>query len=49
MDYWYTLSNQSKYRVPWDALSDKENKLGFPDMVSEIEYIKNVAKSAGLI
>lgn len=49
MGYWYTLSIQSKYRVPWDTLSDKENKLVFPDMVSVIEYIKSVAKSAGYI
>lgn len=47
MGYWYNQSVDSKYRVPWEGMSDKETKLSFPDVATAIEYIKTVAEKYG--
>lgn len=41
--YWYTLSSSSPYKAPWDALSDLECKLTFPDTLTAIQFIREVA------
>ena len=45
--YWYTLSSSSPYKVPWDALSDLECKMTFPDTLTAIQFIREVATLRG--
>ena len=45
--YWYTLSSSSPYKAPWDALSDLECKLTFPDTLTAIQFIREVATLRG--
>ena len=47
MGFWYNQSLDSKYRVPWESMSDKETKLSFPDVATAIEHIKVVAEKYG--
>lgn len=49
MGFWYSLSIDSKFRQPWDAMSDKENRLTFPDFDSAMKYIEEVADKYGRI
>ena len=41
--YWYSHSVSSTYKVPWDDLSDLECRLTFPDILSAIQFIWEVA------
>ena len=45
--YWYTLSSSSPYKAPWDALSDLECKLTFPDTLTAIQFVREVATLRG--
>lgn len=47
MGFWYSLSIDSKFRQPWEGMSDKENKLSFPDLKSTVKFIEIVAAQSG--
>ena len=47
MGFWYSLSIDSKFRQPWECMSDKENKLTFPNLESAVKYIEKVAEKSG--
>ena len=47
MGFWYSLSIDSKFRQPWEGMSDKENKLTFPNLESAVKYIEKVAEKSG--
>ena len=40
--YWYSYSLSSTYKVPWYDLSDLECRLTFPDILSAIQFIREV-------
>ena len=45
--YWYSYSLSSPYNVPWDALSDVELRLTFPDLSTTMQFIREVANLRG--
>lgn len=47
MGYWFTYSFNSPYKVPWENLSDLECKLTFPDVLTAIQFIQEIALLRG--